>query len=629
MVMKTNKNLGSASLTPSGDIEVGSSHAFVIKYRVGENGIRQGGGVRIEVPGQLGWSRPHVVGNNEAEGIVEVSCSRKDIRFSTAIERVTRADFTQGWQTLRWIVVSIEEGSLKEGDEITVFYGPHRYGYGVGVKTTIHAYSRDRNWEEFTVCVDPDGKSGFHAVARSPGVNMIPSTFMCYEALLPSIGVVGGKVALKITAWDRFYNPCTHHEASLQIRGLTNRNVRLQKRNKAVLDLKNLSLSGAGVLRFEILDRKNGVCTRSNPVVVHDKQDYRIFWGDIHLHTCISIDNKHRDRMLYTPEHYCEYAREVTGLDFIGFTDHHEPWHADHGLTDGEWERTVSTANRYTKAGKFVALIGFEFRDRRGDTNVHFSGDNPTRVPPEINRVSKLWEYYRRAGEEAITIPHLHPYSNYERSGAPDHRSPGYDVAWHSEDWDVMDPHFEMAVEVCSTWGRYEYYRNAPHSPPSGMLKGHSIQNLLARGHRLGIVASSDGHKGSPGNCCLVAVYAKELSRKAIFAALQSRFCYGVTHARIALRFEINGARMGSETRTKGDISLVVEVHGVGRIYSVEIIKNNEPYLKKLGEGEMDLVIEHRDQQQDPLAYYYARVMQEDGEMAWSSPIWVEKIFVP
>ena len=41
-----------------------------------------------------------------------------------------------------------------------------------------------------------------------------------------------------------------------------------------------------------------------------------------------------------------------------------------------------------------------------------------------------------------------------------------------------------------------------------------------------------------------------------------------------------------------------------------------------LGLGVRELDVDVRDEPADP-AFYYARVFQVDGEMAWSSPIWV------
>ena len=510
--MKNGRDLGTATMTPSGDVEVGSTQQFTIIHRVGKAGVNEGGAIRLEVPGRMGWSRPKIAGNNEQEGLVRVMCSKKNVQLAISVEAVTDVDFVGSWQTLRWLVIRLQRGALAEGDIVTIIYGPNRYGYGPGVKTTTQAYSRDRNREEFTLCVDPDGRSGFQEIARSPWINMIPGGFSRYETHVPSLGLTGEKQTLRITAWDAFYNPCVHHE----------------------------------------------------------------------------------------------------------------PWHAHHGLTKDEWDVTVASLNRHNKPGRFVTLIGFEFRDRRGDTNVHFSGDHPTCVPGEVDRIAKVWEYYRKTGEEAITIPHLHAYSNYENPNAAQNRSPGYDVVWHPEDWDRIDPRFERNVEVCSTWGRYEYYRNWPHMPTSGMLKGNSVQDLLARGHRLGILASSDGHKGSPGNTTLVAVYARELTRKAIFDALRDRRCYGVTHARIVLCFEANGHPMGSEIRSKGEVRLIVQVHGTDRIHSVEVVKNNQLLHHHPGGGKLDAQLELKHTQSERTAYYYVRVLQEDEEMAWSSPVWVD-----
>ena len=45
----------------------------------------------------------------------------------------------------------------------------------------------------------------------------------------------------------------------------------------------------------------------------------------------------------------------------------------------------------------------------------------------------------------------------------------------------------------------------------------------------------------------LAAVWAKELTRRSLFEALQARRTYALTRARIVLRMTVNGAPMGSE----------------------------------------------------------------------------------
>jgi hypothetical protein len=98
------------------------------------------------------------------------------------------------------------------------------------------------------------------------------------------------------------------------------------------------------------------------------------------------------------------------------------------------------------------------------------------------------------------------------------------------------------AVEIYSAWGS-----------SSG-----SSSSSLALGHRVGVVAGSDGHKGRPGASYpgasqfgayggLTGIIADELTPDAIFDAIRARRCYATTGQRIVLRVQANSAPMGSE----------------------------------------------------------------------------------
>jgi len=54
----------------------------------------------------------------------------------------------------------------------------------------------------------------------------------------------------------------------------------------------------------------------------------------------------------------------------------------------------------------------------------------------------------------------------------------------------------------------------------------------------------------------------------------------------------------------------------------IEVCRNNEFIYAKPGEGGQSQFA-FTDQQPLPgRSYYYVRVMQKDGEIAWSSPVW-------
>ena len=134
-------------------------------------------------------------------------------------------------------------------------------------------------------------------------------------------------------------------------------------------------------------------------------------------------------------------------------------------------------------------------------------------------------------------------------------------------------------------------------------------------------------HTPFPGG--LAAVWAPRLTREALFDALRNRRCYGTTGARIILQFSLDDQPMGSiltgydRERAR---ELVVDVMGTDGVARIEIVRDGKVALVERPLRARDAVGVHwRDE--TPLAAsfcYYVRVVQVDGQRAWSSPIWVE-----
>ena len=69
---------------------------------------------------------------------------------------------------------------------------------------------------------------------------------------------------------------------------------------------------------------------------------------------------------------------------------------------------------------------------------------------------------------------------------------------------------------------------------------------------------------------------------------------------------------------------LAVRAHGTVPIERIEIIKNGHALSSRPGNRALDVEFVHSDPEaQRETDCYYAHVVQEDGEQAWSSPIWV------
>ena len=82
---------------------------------------------------------------------------------------------------------------------------------------------------------------------------------------------------------------------------------------------------------------------------------------------------------------------------------------------------------------------------------------------------------------------------------------------------------------------------------------------------------------------------------------------------------------MGDEIRAAKP-RLDVVVLGTGLIDRVEVLRNGEVvHTERPGKDEARFVWEDpKPLKGEQASYYYVRVLQKDGQMAWASPIWVK-----
>jgi hypothetical protein len=142
----------------------------------------------------------------------------------------------------------------------------------------------------------------------------------------------------------------------------------------------------------------------------------------------------------------------------------------------------------------------------------------------------------------------------------------------------MHDPSIELGVEVHSAWGTFEWL----------------VEDALQRGHRIGICANSDGHKGRPGASYpgasrfgsyggLTCVLARKLDRESVLEALFARHFYATTGNRCLVEVELlmgdgRKAMMGDvipahtpETGAECSPRFRVRVVGTAPVESVEV----------------------------------------------------------
>ncbi len=173
----------------------------------------------------------------------------------------------------------------------------------------------------------------------------------------------------------------------------------------------------------------------------------------------------------------------------------------------------------------------------------------------------------------------------------------------------------------------YEYY-GAPRSPSDtqqigGYQPAGFVWNAWARGYRLGVESSSD-HVST--HMSYAVVLAEDAGREALVNAFRKRHSYAATD-NIILDVRAGDHVMGDEFTTRRSVTLNVKTIGTRPIKRVVVIKNNGYVYRARPTGrevsQVEFTWQDTNQPSGTLAYYYVRLEQVDGQLAWSSPIWV------
>jgi hypothetical protein len=194
------------------------------------------------------------------------------------------------------------------------------------------------------------------------------------------------------------------------------------------------------------------------------------------------------------------------------------------------------------------------------------------------------------------------------------------------------DPVLEPVTEVVSVHGSSE----AADSPSLiySPVAGNFVRDALDLGYRLGFLGSGDGHDGHPGNAHLAgptggvaAILSEGLTRDAVLEALRARRVYATSGPRILLRMSLGSTRMGEilSTRTEGDAhELTARIVSPAPVERLDVIRSGAVVASVAGEGSRDLGAVQPLTDLEAGEYVYIRVLQEDGGLAWSSPVFIE-----
>lgn len=588
---------GRLSMTPMDPGVAGATVEARFEVLVGKVGLREGGSV------QLQWqhwrpAREFGLADLKAQVVLDAaSAAARDARFETSVPPPKRT-WPPTPRPVAVIATLVKGGPLAPGDRVAITgslkYTPH---------TNVSAMLGALVVPSAGAAARPlDG--GFEVRARGgPAARLL-----CLAEARPVAGQPG---RVTVAATDEHGNPAQDFRGTVRLACNTPTDLPQEysftEADGGSHDFSARFPTGA-VSRVTV--EADGMNARSNPVLPRAGDEPGVYFGDIHAHCEISAD------AVGDPDQAYDYARRFLGMDFAGL--------ADHSPRGDEWRRTIEVGNRNNEPGRFATILGFEWsHSARGHRNAYYRGDEGPEQPRLPDNMESWWATLDEMGIPVLTVPH-HPNTD---SGVKlaDGR-----VAWGPTDWSKINHKYQRVVEICQGRGSFEVPGGpVPELRVSAADRGSSVQTALAAGHRLGFIGSTDTHSGRPGTGpARCAILSRELRREALWDAMYDRACYATTGQHLLVLFTLNGRPMGSEI-TAATATEKREVQwraiGTGPIKRVDLLRNNEVVQACEGEGRDDL--EGAFAREEPLTdteWWYLRVIQENTEMAWSSPIWID-----
>ena len=111
--------------------------------------------------------------------------------------------------------------------------------------------------------------------------------------------------------------------------------------------------------------------------------------------------------------------------------------------------------------------------------------------------------------------------------------------------------------------------------------------------------------------------------------ALRARRCFGTTGDKMVMEFKLDGVPGGATAPLAGPPEVEISVKGQRPLEKVELLRNSRVIKEfPVSAGDKDFSLKYADpgyREEKDVLYYYARATQENGELAWSSPVWIDR----
>lgn len=399
--------------------------------------------------------------------------------------------------------------------------------------------------------------------------------------------------------------------------------------------LPSLYFNEPGIYKIQLRNLKTKEIFTSPPIKCLPEGALNLFWGTLH-------SESERFDSGVNIEGWLRHMRDDRSLQFIATSC----FDSEEETSNDTWKTISAQVSEFNEDDRFVVMLGFQWWGEAGEEGLrHFiySKDSKPILRRKDTKNNSLKKIFKTNNpKEMISIPSF---------------TMGKTTCYNFKDF---NPEFEKVVEIYNAWGSSECSAKEKNLRPiSGSGKNSipeavegSVVNALNNGHRFGFVAGGYDDRGpyeglfesnqAQYTAGLTAILAKEHNRSSLLEALQSRSCYATTGERIILGIHIAGFGMGSELETKNRPGLEFNRHitgyaiGTQPLVEAVLIRNGKPFRSlKIQEDRVEFEIDDMEnlgtialephEDRPPFVYYYLRVVQEGGHIAWSSPIWIDQ----
>ncbi len=521
---------------------------------------------------------------------------------------------------------------LKPGENFSIFIGhpsqdPKK---GNACQKTVQ---RKR---PFQLLIDPKGK-GDYKEGETFYLDVRGSQLKTLRVIAPSL-VARNKRFDVIVRFEDIFGNLTSNAADGTLIELSYQNLRenlswkLFVPETGFIALPNLYFNEPGIYRIQLRNLHTKEFFQSPPIKCLPEGALSLFWGLLHGES----DRVASDEQAET---FLRHMRDDKALQFFATSG----GESEEETANDTWKTMTQQVAEFNEDDRFIAMLGFQWQGEPKEEGLRqflYSKDAKPILRRKDTKNNSLKKIYKTNNpKELLAIPCMTMS-----------KATCYNFA-------DFNPEFERVVEIYNSWGSSEcttkegnlrpIQGKATQEAPDG-----SIRKALNSGCRFGFVAGGNDFRGAYKSlhttetqtrysAGLTAILAKEQNRSSLMDALQARSCYATTGERMIVGLHIAGHGMGTELDTKTRPGLEFNRHitgyaiGTQPLSEVLLIRNGKEFKSftpkedrfefELDDTELlgEIALDTRGEL-PPFVYYYLRVMQKDGHIAWSSPIWVD-----